>query len=75
VLLKVAKKLLKKPKKAKNKDVKIIVGLGNPCFRYRNTRHNAGFMVVKALSKKHGIGLKKKGFGGAYGIGRISGKK
>lgn len=71
---KAVKKILR-PKKAKNKDVKIIVGLGNPGFRYRNTRHNAGFLVIKALAKKHSMNLKKKGFGGAYGIGRILGQE
>ena len=53
--------------------MKIIVGLGNPGLRYRKTRHNVGFSVVKTLAKKHGIGIKKKGFSGIYGIGRISG--
>lgn len=51
--------------------MKIIAGLGNPGFRYRKTRHNAGFMVIDALSKKYGISVKKKGFKGIYGIGRI----
>jgi PTH1 family peptidyl-tRNA hydrolase len=53
--------------------MKIIVGLGNPGFRYRNTRHNAGFMVVKALSKKHHIALKHRAFHGVYGTGLIGG--
>ena len=55
--------------------MKIIAGLGNPGLRYRNTRHNAGFLAVKALSKKYRIALRKKGFGGIYGTGRISGEE
>jgi len=52
--------------------MKLIIGLGNPGFRYRNTRHNAGFLVIKALAHKHRVRLKKKGFGGVYGIGTIN---
>jgi peptidyl-tRNA hydrolase, PTH1 family len=51
--------------------MKIIIGLGNPGFRYRNTRHNVGFLAVQGLAKKYKINIKKKGFGGVYGIGRI----
>lgn len=51
--------------------MKIIVGLGNPGLRYKNTRHNAGFLALKALAKKHGLSIKKRGFNGIYGIGRI----
>ena len=43
--------------------MKIIVGLGNPGKEYKNTRHNAGWLVLDALAKKLEIGnwkLKKK---------------
>jgi PTH1 family peptidyl-tRNA hydrolase len=33
--------------------LKVIVGLGNPGIKYRQTRHNMGFMVVDNLAAKH----------------------
>ena len=35
--------------------MKIIVGLGNPGEKYKNTRHNAGFMITGELSSKYNI--------------------
>jgi peptidyl-tRNA hydrolase, PTH1 family len=55
--------------------MKIISGLGNPGADYKDTRHNAGFMVVDAISGKYGISLKKKAYGGVYGVGRVLGKE
>lgn len=55
--------------------MKLIVGLGNPGFRYRNTRHNIGFLVVKEISKTFGIPVKKRRFKGFLGTGSIDGKK
>ncbi|HCY45527.1 MAG TPA: aminoacyl-tRNA hydrolase, partial [Flavobacteriales bacterium] len=29
----------------------LIAGLGNPGYKYENTRHNIGFMTLDALAK------------------------
>lgn len=37
----------------------LIVGLGNPGMKYKNTYHNVGFMAVDALAKKRKVKIAK----------------
>lgn len=53
----------------------VIVGLGNPSFRYEGTRHNVGFDVIDMLADKHGIRIKEKKHKGLCGIGMMEGQK
>jgi len=51
----------------------LVVGLGNPGERYAETRHNIGFMVAMRAAGRAGIALKRQGYQGYYGTGRLAG--
>jgi len=54
--------------------MKLIAGLGNPGYRYKGTRHNAGFLIIEALAKTYKISLKKeRGILSLSGKGRVNG--
>lgn len=53
----------------------IIVGLGNPDAKYKNTYHNIGFDCVDALAEKLGITFDKKKFKALVGEGSFNGEK
>ncbi|MBU4376537.1 MAG: aminoacyl-tRNA hydrolase [Candidatus Omnitrophica bacterium] len=51
--------------------MKLIIGLGNPGEKYRDTRHNIGAKVVKALAGKNAINLRRKKYFSSFGEGKI----
>jgi PTH1 family peptidyl-tRNA hydrolase len=48
----------------------LVAGLGNPGPRHAGDRHNAGWMVVDELARRHDIGFRSK-FDGRLGEGRV----
>ena len=55
--------------------MKLVVGLGNPGERYAETRHNIGCMVAVRIAARAGIALKRQGYQGIYGVGRLAGEE
>ncbi|HHN68219.1 MAG TPA: aminoacyl-tRNA hydrolase [Thermopetrobacter sp.] len=55
--------------------MKLIVGLGNPGGKYAGHRHNAGFMAVDAIARRHGFGPWRRRFSGEVAEGRLTGEK
>jgi PTH1 family peptidyl-tRNA hydrolase len=51
----------------------MIVGLGNPGTKYRDHRHNVGFMAIGHFAARHGAGAFRQGFQGEHTRVRVGG--
>ncbi len=52
----------------------LIVGLGNPGAKYKDTRHNIGFMAIDHVAEAGGIKLNKEDFYSRWGKGVLCGR-
>lgn len=55
--------------------MKWIVGLGNPGDRYRDTRHNIGFLAVDRAAERWGIRVSQHKMKAIIGEGNVKGQK
>lgn len=55
--------------------MKLIVGLGNPGSKYKETKHNIGFIAVEDFAFEQGMAFNKSKFEGVYAEGFVGTEK
>lgn len=55
--------------------MQLLVGLGNPGEKYRNNRHNVGFMAIDAIAGRHNFPPFRQKFAGLISEGSIAGER
>lgn len=55
--------------------MRLVVGLGNPGPKYRNNRHNIGFMAADEIVRRHGLSAPRTKFQGDVSEGEIGDEK
>ena len=66
-------RLFRRAQRASTLDL-LVAGLGNPGREYERTRHNAGWLVLDELSRRHGGSWRSK-FSGSLSEIRVDGSK
>jgi len=55
--------------------MRLVVGLGNPGPKYKNNRHNIGFMAADEIVRRHGLSAPRSKFQGDISEGDIAGER
>ncbi|MDD4858333.1 MAG: aminoacyl-tRNA hydrolase [Candidatus Krumholzibacteria bacterium] len=55
-------------------EISTVCGLGNPGPRYRNTRHNLGFMALDRVSKRHSLSWRRVSGPAQHALWRVGGR-
>lgn len=55
--------------------MRLIVGLGNPGDKYRNNRHNIGFLAIDEIARRHAFPPFREKFQGLIAEGSIGGER